>query len=93
VTIAVVFVPTGHVATYASQCLTYCEAKGYDVAGIVTSDWAAAVATVLNRAAGVIVVARADHLDPHREPRVEVAALPDQVRHRRTRIIRPGAVA
>lgn len=71
--IAVIFVPAAvHVATYATQCLDYCAARGYEVAGVVTCDWAAAAAMLIARRAGILVVARPDHLDPNREPRTEV---------------------
>lgn len=70
--IAVIFVPAAHLAVHAAACLDYCTAKGYEVAGVVHGDWSAAAAMLVNRAAGVLVVARPDHLDPNREPRVEV---------------------
>lgn len=75
-TIAVIFVPAAHVAIYAAQCLDYCAARGYEVAGVVAGDWAAAAAMLIHRTAGIIVVARPDHLDPDREPRVEVVDVP-----------------
>jgi len=72
-TLAVIFIPAAaHLATYASQCLEYCAERGYQVAGVVTSDWAAAAGIVMSHGAGVLVVARPDHLDPDREPRTEV---------------------
>jgi hypothetical protein len=74
VTIAVVFVPAAHIAPYAKQCLDYCAARGYDIAGVVRDDWTAAVAMMANHSASVIVVARREHLDPHREPRLEILA-------------------
>jgi len=80
VTTAVVFVPAGQVVAYLDLCLTYCAARGYAVTGVVTSDLATAAAMLFDRLAGVLVVARLDHLvgDPcrspdSREPRVEVA--------------------
>lgn len=76
-TIAVIFVPAAHIATYASQCFDYCAARGYEVAGVVHGDWAAAAAMLMSRTAGVLIVARGEHLDPNREPRVEVA-LPEE---------------
>lgn len=72
VTTAIIFIPAAHIAAYAGQCLDYCAARGYQVAGIVHGDWAAAAGMLMGRAAGVMVVARPDHLDPDREPRVEV---------------------
>lgn len=71
-TIAVIFVPAVHqFATYASQCLEYCAARGWVVLG-VDHDWEAAAKVLKSGLAGVLVVARPDHLDPDREPRVEV---------------------
>lgn len=73
-TIAVVFVPAAHIAPYAKQCLDYCAVRGYDIAGVVRDDWAAVVAMMADHSAAVVVVARREHLDPHREPRLEVLA-------------------
>lgn len=70
---AVIYVPAAlHLATYAAQCLSYCTLKGYEVVGIVATDWAAVLTVVTTSTAQVIVVARPDHLDPDREPRIEV---------------------
>lgn len=94
-TVAVIFVPAAaHLATYASNCLDYCAARGYEVAGVVTADWAAAAAMVLSNKAAVLVVSSAEHLDPNREPRVEVVAehtAPATPRHERTRMVRRNA--
>lgn len=73
-TVAVIFVPAEHVATYATMCLDYCTARGYEVAGLVTTNWDAAAAMLIARTADILVVARHDHLDPAREPRIEVVA-------------------
>lgn len=73
---AVIFVPYGQgKLRYGSQCLTYCSVRGYDVVGVVVGDWSAVVDVVIRGRAGVVVVARVQHLDPNREPRVEVAIL------------------
>lgn len=90
-TIAVIFVPAGHIATYANQCLDYCQARGYEVAGLVTADWAAAAAMLYNRTAGVLVVSSAEHIPHDAEPRIEIAAQHAPAptpRHERTRLVR-----
>lgn len=71
-TTAVIFIPAGRNHLYADQCYDYCTARGYRVAGVVTGDWDAVLEMLRNHSADVVVVARADHLDPNREPRVEV---------------------
>jgi hypothetical protein len=76
VTTAVVFGPALYLPTYANQCFDYCSVKGYEIAGIVQGDWQAVVAMLTAGAAGVAVAARPEHLDPDREPRVEIAAPP-----------------
>lgn len=83
-TTAVIFVPAAlahvahvaHVAAYAAQCLDYCAVRGYEVAGVITTDWPAVVKVLTGGTASVVVVARPDHLDPLREPRIEVAYRP-----------------
>ncbi|MDT4991401.1 MAG: hypothetical protein QOH97_1293 [Actinoplanes sp.] len=70
--IAVVFVPIVNVELFVTQCLTYCSAQGYQVAGIIRGDWGNAADMLRRGLASVIVVARAEHLDPNREPRVEI---------------------
>lgn len=72
-TSAVVYIPAAaHFATYAAQCLAYCATKGYTVTGVITTDWTAVLAVLSAQAAHVVVVARPDHLDPDRIPRIEV---------------------
>jgi hypothetical protein len=72
VTSAIILVPhVLHVARYADLCLTYCAERGYSVTGVVT-DWAAASDLCLKGAADITVVARTEHLDPRRKPRLEV---------------------
>lgn len=61
------------VATFGAQCQAYCEARGYDVAGLINGQWSDVLEVVAPRRAGVVVVARPDHLDPNREPRIEIA--------------------
>lgn len=73
-TIAVVFVPTAHVIPFAKQCLDYCAGRGYEIAGVVRDDWPAAFAMMATGLVDVIVVARREHLDPNRTPRVEILA-------------------
>jgi len=77
VTHAVIFIPAAFsVADYAAQCLAYCASRGYEVAGIITTNWAAVVSVLAAEAAQVVVVARPDHLDPNRVPRIEIAGQP-----------------
>lgn len=91
-TTAVIFVPATHFELYASQCLTYCAARGYEVAGIVTGTWSSAISVLASRTATVLVVARAEHLDPDREPRLEIVAQADAGPvHQRTRMVRRNA--
>jgi sugar phosphate isomerase/epimerase len=74
---AIVFIPKAHLAAYTGACLEYCAARGYEVAGIVSSTWLATLAIRLGGNADVIVVARPDHIDPAQELRVEVATTID----------------
>jgi hypothetical protein len=73
-TTAVIFVPAEHVAIHVTQCLSYCGARGYKVAGVVRGNWEAAANMLATGAAGVLVTARLEHLNPDREPRTEVAS-------------------
>lgn len=77
-TIAVIFVPAiAAYATFAAACFNHCAAQGYDVLGVpVPGDWPAAANALKTGTATVLVVARPDHLDPTREPRVEIAGQP-----------------
>lgn len=76
-TLAVVFVPAGHEAVqFISQCMAYCANRGYQVAGVVTDNWTAAIASIMSCGGGVVVVARPEHLAPDREPRIEVVTQP-----------------
>lgn len=76
-TTAVIYVPELHVARFAPLCFAHCEARGYDVVGIVSRNWDDAADMITSEAAGVLVAARFDHLNPHREPRTEIAVLAD----------------
>lgn len=71
---AVVFVPAADIVPYANQCLEYCISRGYEIAGVIRDDYSAAAEMLLSGAATVLVVARREHLDPGREPRLEVLA-------------------
>lgn len=76
---AIIFLPgTDQLAEHATTCMDYCAARGYHVAGVVTADWVTAMLTVTQNEA-VLVVARPDHLDPQRLPRVEIATDPDRM--------------
>lgn len=70
---AVIFVPQIYqVAQYAATCLEHCARHGYEVVGLVHGDWKAAAEMLYGGSVAVLVVARPDHLDPGRLPRVEV---------------------
>lgn len=79
-TTAVIFVPSvADYADYAAQCFAYCATRGYEVLGVpAPGDWDAAAQALKTGAATVLVVARSEHLDPNREPRVEVAGQPSK---------------
>lgn len=94
-TTAVIFVPDHLVEQFAPQCLAYCTARGYTIAGVIQGDWQAALAMLADELATVIVVARRDHLPADGGPRIEVASettatrepnqRPDSPRRRRPR--------
>lgn len=88
-TTAVIFIPAEHLATYSAACFDYCAARSYEVVGLVTTSSEAATRMLVDGIANVMVVARRDHLDPEREPRVEVLAeqASPAPRQQRTRII------
>lgn len=90
---AVIFIPAAlHLVEHFNACRLHCEAHGYQIAGLVTTTWDDALTMIWARAAGVVVVARREHLPPDREPRVEVAAEAETPSgHCRTRIIRRDA--
>lgn len=91
-TTAIVFVVSRYLLTDAARCIDYCRSRGYVMAGVVKDDWAAAIALIRAGQASVIVVADTRHLDPDREPRIEVVA-EGHTGHDRTRIIRRGEEA
>jgi hypothetical protein len=74
---AVILVPAKETARWAKQCLDYCAAAGYHVAGVVLDNqggWTAVTDMVQHGLAQVIVVARSEHLPRYRVPRIEVVA-------------------
>lgn len=96
---AVIYVPIALLSADAyaealARCHAYCERCGYTVIGIART-WEEVEAAYGRREIGVLVVDRVDHLDPGREPRVEVATTADHVveppdqrsRRRRPRIV------
>lgn len=72
---AVIFVPADQFDTYASRCAEHCKAKGYQIYGVITDDWADAAELLESGKVDRIVVGRRDHIDPHHLPGVEVAAV------------------
>lgn len=71
-TIAIAFVPAGLLdLVFVNQCIAHCNHRGYTFAGLVR-DWPTALKMIAAGMASVVVFAREEHLDPAREPRVEV---------------------
>lgn len=96
-TTAVIFVPNGQYELYASLCLNYCVAKGYEIGGVIQGDWEAVVRTISAGIATVVVVARPEHINPAWEPRIEIAGTatidqPDNDRARSMRRRRPRPI-
>jgi hypothetical protein len=97
---AVIYVPTALLSTDAytdalARCHAYCTRCGYTVIGIART-WEEVEEAYARRDIGVLVVDRHDHLDPNREPRIEVVAATEHVavdplarrsRRRRPRIV------
>lgn len=93
---AIIYVPQLYeVAKYAATCIEHCARHGYEVVGLVHGDWAKAAALLTSSTAGIMVVARPDHLPPDREPRVEIADEPASATppHQRTTLIRRAGAA
>jgi hypothetical protein len=84
---AVIFVQAEKFEANAARCLDYCAARRYEVAGLICGDWDAALQMLRDGLAGVIVVGSAAHLDPEREPRIEV--VPKRLNSRRNARPRP----
>lgn len=100
-TSAVVFVISKYLENDANQCLDYCAARGYEIAGLVRDDWDAALNVIRAGLATVVVVAAAERLDASCTPRMEVVAgqpiappaAANSRRRRTNRIFQPGAEA
>jgi hypothetical protein len=71
-TTAVIFVQQDRFDVSAARCLDYCAARRYEVAGLVTADWQAALQMLADGLASVIVVSSAAQIDVVNEPRVEI---------------------
>lgn len=69
---AVIYVRPANYDVNAARCLEYCQARRYNVVGLVPGDWRAATRMLGDGLASVIVVSAADRPEPIREPRVEV---------------------
>jgi len=74
---AVIYIPiallsAGHYTDALARCHAYCARCGYTVIGIART-WEEVEEAYARRDIGVLVVDRPDHLDPNREPRIEVA--------------------
>lgn len=71
-TFAIAFVPDGPLdLVFVNQCIAHCNHRGYTFAGLAR-DWPTALKMIAAGLASVVVFARQEHLDPAREPRVEV---------------------
>lgn len=92
---AVIFVSADAPQSHVDRCLNHCITHGYEVTTVVRGDWNEVIRITQNGEAGVTVIARWDHLDPERLPRVEQAttvALPpntDPPSRARSRTRRP----
>ncbi|NMO52046.1 hypothetical protein HH310_12665 [Actinoplanes sp. TBRC 11911] len=69
---AIIYLPEGETleGTYAQQCLAHIEQHGYTLYSVLY-DWDLINKTIDAGPATVVVVAREEHLDPRRTPRVE----------------------
>lgn len=95
-TLAVVLVPSEPIdPIFISQCIAHCAHRGYTVAGLAR-DWPTAWKMVRDGLASVVTVARQEHINPDRLPRIEVcgedtqalfrkAAGPEPVKNQRGR--------
>lgn len=77
-TSAVIYVPIAILAANAyvkflAACHEHCVVHGYEVIGVARTWDEVTEALASHEHPGVVVVARPDHLDPNREPRLEVA--------------------
>jgi hypothetical protein len=69
---AVILAPAGpEHDLWTAQCARFCADYGCEVIA-VTPRWADAVAMIESRSADLIVVAKEEHLDPNRMPRLVV---------------------
>jgi len=99
-TSAIVFVATQYLLTDAHRCINHCIAHGYHMVGLVKDDWGKAMEYLHEGKASVLVIADPEHLDPDREPRIEIVADeekppadPTGRQIRTSRITRPNAEA
>lgn len=71
---AIIYVPAGEFDPHATRCINYAEDRGYELVGIVRDNWPAALKMAQDGDAPVVIVSEDSHLDPEREPRIEVVA-------------------
>lgn len=86
---AIALVPDGPIDVYLNQCIAHCSHRGYAFVGLVRN-WSAALDMLRPGLATVVVFARPEHLDPDREPRVEVCGETTQQLFRQSAV--PAAV-
>ena len=103
-TIAIIYIPAHAYHAYAAQCLDYCDARGYQLAGVVCGNWHAAVTMLATSAVDVLIVARPEQLEAEirgqaddDQPHIEFAVPPDPADARpaeqRTHLIARDAAA
>ena len=103
-TIAIIYIPAHAYHAYAAQCLDYCDARGYQLAGVVCGNWHAAVRMLATSAVDVLILARPEQLeaeirgqDGDQQPHIEFAVPPDPAAARpaeqRTHVIARDAAA
>lgn len=78
---AVIYAPDGADLSSIERCLNWAREQHYVMAGVVTSNFAAATAMLTQRQAEVLLVASGRHVPPRAVPRWEIVS--DQMRHRR----------
>lgn len=87
---AIIFVLSQYLLPDADRCIRHCLAHGYFVVGVVKDNWGQAMEYLHDGTATVLVVADPRHLDPNREPRIEVVA-EGTAGQPRTRMLRRNA--
>lgn len=72
--VAIVYVLSEEFDPHATRCIAYIEERGYRLGGIVKDNWRAVLDAIAAGQADIVVVSEESHLDPKRQPRIEVVA-------------------